>query len=85
MVLASILVFLIEREFAKVAAWSLAAAGLSLVGLIHAYTLEPTGVQNRFGVLAAPDFAVTYLISALIFLAANLWGKQRPSMESGSH
>ncbi|MFO0982480.1 MAG: NCS2 family permease [Planctomycetota bacterium] len=49
MVFAAILVFLIEREFARAGWWALAAAGLSASGLIHAYTLGPTGLQNKFG------------------------------------
>jgi AGZA family xanthine/uracil permease-like MFS transporter len=64
MVLAAILVFVIERDFLRAAGWTAVAAGLSAIGLIHAYDLTPLGVQNKFGMMAAPEFAVMYAISA---------------------
>jgi AGZA family xanthine/uracil permease-like MFS transporter len=72
MVLAAILVFVIEREFLRAAGWTAVAAGLSAVGLIHAYDLTPLGIQNKFGVMAAPEFAVMYAISAT-FLVLVSW------------
>ncbi len=66
MVLASILVFLIEREFFKAAIWTGVAALLSLTGLIHAYELTPEGIQNSFGYWQAPAFALAYGASAII-------------------
>ncbi|HEX5034171.1 MAG TPA: NCS2 family permease, partial [bacterium] len=77
MVLASIVVFLIEREFFKAALWSLAAALLAAFGLTHAYRLTETGVQNDFGWLKAPGFVFGYLASALLFLALAGWAKRR--------
>jgi hypothetical protein len=41
-----------ERQFIKAAGWSLAAALLSAVGIIHVYDLTPGGVTSRFGWLA---------------------------------
>jgi AGZA family xanthine/uracil permease-like MFS transporter len=81
MLLASILVFLIEREFLKAAAWALAAAVLSCIGLIHAYDLQPTGLKNRFGLLAAPDFAVAYALSALLFFILHFFLPQPHKLE----
>jgi AGZA family xanthine/uracil permease-like MFS transporter len=75
MVLAAILVFVIEREFLTAAGWALAAALLSMVGLIHAYELTPSGIQNRFGLLAAPAFAATYGLSAALLLVLHLVGR----------
>ncbi|MBI2903242.1 MAG: NCS2 family permease [Candidatus Methylomirabilis oxyfera] len=68
MVLAAILVFVIEREFLKAAGWTAAAAVLSMIGLIHAYDLTPLGVQNKFGVLAAPGFAIMYASTAMLLV-----------------
>jgi len=62
-------VALIERQFKKAAAWSLAAAVFSAIGLIHAYELTPAGVAARFGLFEAPEFAGSYLLLALLFLA----------------
>jgi AGZA family xanthine/uracil permease-like MFS transporter len=77
MVLAAILVFVIEREFLRAAGWTAAAAALSAVGLIHAYTLTPVGVQNKFGFLAAPDFALMYGLSAGFLLLLHVAGRER--------
>jgi adenine/guanine/hypoxanthine permease len=69
MILAAMGVALIERRFKKAAAWSLAAAVFSAIGLIHAYELTPAGVAARFGLFEAPEFAASYLLLALLFLA----------------
>lgn len=63
-ILAAILVFIVERRFLQAAAWSLSGAALSMLGLIHAYALTPNGVQNRFGLAAAPGFGAAYAMSA---------------------
>jgi AGZA family xanthine/uracil permease-like MFS transporter len=68
MILAAILVFVIEREFLRAAGWTAVAAVLSLVGLIHAYELTPAGVQNKFGLAAAPGFAIMYGFSAVLLV-----------------
>ena len=69
MILAAIGVALIEREFAKAGGWSLAAALLSALGIIHAYQVAPGGITSRFGVFAAPEFVWAYLCLALLFFA----------------
>lgn len=74
MVLAAILVFVIERQFLRAAGWTAAAAILSLTGLIHAYDLTPAGVQNVFGLAAAPTFAVMYGLSAMFLVGLQVAG-----------
>jgi AGZA family xanthine/uracil permease-like MFS transporter len=69
MILAAIGVALIERQFVTAAMWSLVAAFLSAVGIIHAYDLTPGGIVSRFGWLAAPEFFLSYLLLALVFFA----------------
>ncbi len=49
MILSAILVSVMEREFLKAVIWTAVASGLSMIGLIHAYNLVPSGVQNRRG------------------------------------
>lgn len=96
MVLAAILVFVIEREFLKAAGWTATAAVLSLLGLIHAYELTPSGVQNQFGIAAAPAFAVMYGLSAALLVlfhvvklkelekpVSRLWGQPDGSPSAG--
>lgn len=72
-ILAAIGVFLIERKFFRAAFWSLAAAGLSAFGIIHAYELTPAGVTTRLGYFAAPEFTMSYLMLFVLFLAAGWW------------
>jgi AGZA family xanthine/uracil permease-like MFS transporter len=62
MTFAAILVYVIERQFKKAAYWCMAASVFSFTGLIHAYTLTAAGdIENKFGLLAAPDFGLVYL------------------------
>jgi len=72
MVLASILVHVIERQFTRAAVWCGVAGVLSALGLIHAYAMGPVGVENRFGFWAAPEFALAYFAAAGVFV---LFGK----------
>jgi AGZA family xanthine/uracil permease-like MFS transporter len=76
MILAAIGVFLIEREFFRAAWWALAAALFSAVGIIHAYDLTPGGVVSRFGLLAAPEFVVSYLLLFVLFVVVGWWEKK---------
>jgi AGZA family xanthine/uracil permease-like MFS transporter len=69
MILAAVGVALIERKFARAAAWALAAALLSSYGIIHAYDIGPGGITSRFGFVAAPDFCLAYLLLAALFSA----------------
>ncbi|MFM1943243.1 MAG: hypothetical protein RI897_2225 [Verrucomicrobiota bacterium] len=64
MVLAALLTQLIDRKFRAAAAWALVASLLSLTGVIHAYQLTPNGIKNHYGLLAAPDFATVYALTA---------------------
>ncbi len=68
MVLAALLVQVIERRFLQAAAWAGVAALFSLTGLIHAYELNALGVQNKFGFVAAPDFALVYGLGAVFLV-----------------
>jgi AGZA family xanthine/uracil permease-like MFS transporter len=77
MILAAIGVALIERRFQRAALWSVAACVLSAVGVIHAYDLTPAGVANRFGFLAAPEFAAAYLMLGVLFSAVGLVAKRQ--------
>jgi AGZA family xanthine/uracil permease-like MFS transporter len=63
MLLSAALAFIIDRAFLKAAGWTFAAAAFSALGLIHAYKIGPGGVENVFGWMAAPSFAMAYLIS----------------------
>ncbi|HVM32849.1 MAG TPA: NCS2 family permease [bacterium] len=82
MIFAATLVYLIERKFLKAAQWLFAASALSLLGFIHAYHLTAEeGLQNKFGLVAAPEFAFVYaLVGGLLVLLhyrAKLDGRPR--------
>jgi AGZA family xanthine/uracil permease-like MFS transporter len=77
MILSAMLVAVIEREFLRAAVWTAIAAGLSMIGLIHAYDLVPSGVQNRIGMAAAPEFAIMYGLSGLFLLMLHLSNSRR--------
>jgi adenine/guanine/hypoxanthine permease len=49
MILSAATVHLIERNFATAALWCLAAAALSMVGLMHSYVLNPADSVAAFG------------------------------------
>jgi AGZA family xanthine/uracil permease-like MFS transporter len=78
MILATIMVFATERKFVAGACWLIAGAVLSALGVIHAYELTPSGVENKFGLMAAPKFAISYAIAALVFLALG-WLSNKPA------
>ena len=64
---AAVMAFVIDRKFRHAAAWLSAAAICSAVGLIHAYRLSASGVENHFAwFTAAPAFALIYLVAAVI-------------------
>ncbi len=67
MILAAITVHIIERQFWKAAIWSLVAAILSWIGLMHAFAWTPadTVLQVQFG--AGSSWAVGYLLLAILF------------------
>jgi AGZA family xanthine/uracil permease-like MFS transporter len=74
MILSAILVFAIDRRFLRAAAWASAASLLSMVGLMHAYELTPSGVRNRFGFAAAPAFGAMYALTAVFLVALHFVG-----------
>ncbi|WP_201094123.1 hypothetical protein [Thiocystis minor] len=65
-ILAAMLAFMIDRRFDQAAGWCLAASILSYFGVIHSYRLTESGVQNHFGLNAAPEFAAIYALCALL-------------------
>jgi AGZA family xanthine/uracil permease-like MFS transporter len=83
MILSAMMVFVVERQFLKAAVWTATAAVLSFFGVIHAYVLTPSGVQNRFGFGAAKAYAAAYLIAALLLVALHYYERGRESVRTG--
>lgn len=78
MFLSAIAVFLIERQFAKAALWSLAASVFSIVGLMHAYSLTSTAVREELRPGFAWEAAVGYLALAVLFALFALGRRATP-------
>ena len=77
MILASISVFLIEKQFLRACIWSFGAAILSYIGIIHAYEITPDGVISVFGYGMANDFSIGYCSFALLFIAMHFYLRER--------
>ena len=77
------LAFMVQRRFVAAAAWLAAAAGLSAVGVIHAYKLSPNGVESVIGWWVAPQFTLAYAGGAA-FLLACAWYSRRKGNSYGS-
>lgn len=79
MIFAAMMVQIVERRFARAAVWAGVAAVSSCLGLIHAYDLTAAGVQNKFGLLAAPAFAAGYALVAIILAVMSRFTPQANS------
>ena len=82
MILAAISVFLIDRRFVAAAAWSLAAAALTTIGLMHAYQLTGNVPDYLFAFQNPADgatafrawsIAIGYLAFAGFFALTAIW------------
>jgi AGZA family xanthine/uracil permease-like MFS transporter len=73
MVWAAALAFVFDRRFIQAAMWMAAASVLSCLGFIHAYVLSPQGVENKLGLFAAPEFALSYTAVAVFLLACHFY------------
>jgi AGZA family xanthine/uracil permease-like MFS transporter len=70
MILAALTVYIIEKHFGKAALWSLLAAALAWVGLLHSYqwTMGDTVIALGWG--AGAQWAIAYgLLAVLLFYA----------------
>ncbi len=83
MLWAATMALVIQKHFARAAAWMGAAAVLSAIGVIHAWQLTPAGVEGRLGWFAAPPFALSYLAGAA-FLLLCAWHARRPASASAA-
>lgn len=82
MIFAAIMAFIIDRKFLKAAQWSFAASLLSFTGFIHAYRLPADSfwIQNKFGVLAEPNFGIMYALTGAILMILHY--RQKSSSKS---
>jgi AGZA family xanthine/uracil permease-like MFS transporter len=71
MILAAITVFIIEQKFDRAAFWSLAAALLSWIGLMHSYRWTQADTVINFGWATGSSWATGYCLLAVLFLYAH--------------
>jgi len=74
LILGAVAVFIIERDFVKASAFSLAGAVLTYFGFMHG---EAVGVGGGFGV--TPSVALAYLVIAAGFFAVGKYGSSSVS------
>jgi adenine/guanine/hypoxanthine permease len=79
MVWAAAIAYMLDRRFLHAAGWLLAGAGLSFFGLIHGYDLNSTGIVNKLGILAAPEFTISYALAALFLVGCHFYNARMPS------
>ncbi|MEM6614819.1 MAG: NCS2 family permease, partial [Cyanobacteria bacterium P01_C01_bin.72] len=75
MILAAMTVFIIEREFAKAALWSLLASFLAWIGLMHSYQWSVGDTVLNLGWGVGSEWAVGYIFLSLLLLYAQ-WQKR---------
>ncbi len=67
-ILSAILAHVVDRKFVRAAVWSFIGAGLSCIGLIHAYELTPSGLHGSLQWMAAPWFVFAYATLGVLLL-----------------
>ena len=84
MILATLTVHIIDRSFGKAALWSLGAAALSWVGLLHSYqwTIADTVIYLGWGV--GSSWAIGYGLLALLLFYAQWQKPQGEEPETGT-
>ncbi|MCC5813154.1 MAG: NCS2 family permease [Leptospira sp.] len=83
MVWGSIAVYIIDRKFTVAAIWCIIGSLLSLVGIIHSFSLMGNAIINEFTIPASGKFAIAYLFLALLLFIANYF-KLNPKEEDES-
>ncbi len=76
MILASISVFLIERDFLRAAYWSIGGIVLSFFGAIHTYKFVGNDVTSEVGFGTGYRFSLGYLAFFVIFIVFHIYGKK---------
>lgn len=76
MILAGITVYIIERKFRQAAYWSVSAAVISWVGLMHSYRWTVADTVVNFGWGTGTPWAIGYIMLAILFFYVD-WQERR--------
>ncbi|BAW97805.1 hypothetical protein NIES970_27660 (plasmid) [[Synechococcus] sp. NIES-970] len=82
MILAAMTVHIIEQEFGKAALWTLGAAVLSWLGLMHAYRWTPGDTVLQIGWGAGSAWAAGYLLLTILLVYVQWTHKKQPQAET---
>lgn len=74
MIWSAAIAYIIDQRFLLAAAWLVAGAAASCVGLIHGYELTDKGIVGHLGFLVAPHFAASYLLAAAFLVGCHFYG-----------
>ncbi|QDU41018.1 hypothetical protein Mal4_53830 [Maioricimonas rarisocia] len=94
MILAAIAACLLDRRFHAAAVWSLIAAVMTWLGVMHAYQLSGNildflfrfaGAGEGWYVFRANGIAINYLLWAIAFLGFGGYFRRHPQAESAGH
>jgi AGZA family xanthine/uracil permease-like MFS transporter len=77
MIVASVSVYLIDKDLIKAGVWGLIGAVLSFFGIIHAFSIAGGAVVFKLGFNEAPGFTVAYLLMATLFFGMAAYLKRR--------
>ncbi|MEH1766851.1 NCS2 family permease [Nostoc sp.] len=76
MILAGITVYIIERKFRQAAYWSIVAAVISWVGLMHSYRWTVADTVVNFGWGTGATWAIGYILLTILFFYVD-WQERR--------
>lgn len=85
MIIASVCVFLIDREFLKASLWSLSAAIMSFFGVIHAFRFTGNETVGDLGWNTGGGWAFGYACFAVLFAVFFIWQKRGGAGEAAGH
>ncbi len=77
MILAAITVYIIERDFFQAGFWSLGAALLSFLGLMHSYDWTIADTVIKIGIGTGTKWSVGYILLAILFFYAGFTNKKK--------
>lgn len=76
MVWASIVVYIIEKNFKVASIWAFIGAGLTFFGIIHSIKVVGNDVMSQYGILPATEFTISYILIGILFWTMSL-GKKK--------
>ncbi|HEY9704903.1 MAG TPA: NCS2 family permease, partial [Allocoleopsis sp.] len=80
-----ITVYIIERDFFQAAFWSLGAALLSFVGLMHSYDWTIADTVIKIGIGTGTKWSIGYILLAILFFYAGFTNKKKTPISENNN